>query len=512
MTDRPTSRVRTTGRHRSSPRRVSRRWLVVLALAGTGIAASVYVVGATTWLLGFLVTYSVFNLITSGIEVRWRLYGRRTPEARQAMAFPPAVLPAKATRRFSLIVPALDEAAVIGQTIDTLVQQTHPDVEIVISLAEGDDATIHEARAAAANLSRVVLVIRDYDKSSKPQQLNAALELCSGDYVGVFDAEDDVAVDLLLHVEALIDETDADVVQGGVQLVNLDLPVPENATFLRRCWTRLRGWYCVHNDMEYFFWFSSRMFYQVDQGFVPLGGNTVFIRRELLQKVGGWPLSLTEDCALGVQLAVEHNAKVVAAYEPRLTTREETPPRLFGKGSLDRQRRRWHQGFLSVLLDGKWRQMPSVQQRLMALYILAMPFIQAANALMLSVSIVTIVWLTAPVGYVLWMFSPFIPIITTMSLQLVGLHEFSRQFEQNARPWHYASLALGNYLYQMVLAWSAVMGVKRLIAGENNWLKTVHDGLHRSVTVSPATVPADHVAGRRIPAAVGTAEEEGTVA
>jgi cellulose synthase/poly-beta-1,6-N-acetylglucosamine synthase-like glycosyltransferase len=473
----------------------------VLILVGAVTAAGSWLVGPRAWLLGCLVGYSAFNLITSGMEVRWKLFGRRTPEARSAMAFPPAVSRTAATRTFSLIVPALDEAGVLRETMRTLERQTHPHVDIIISLAEGDDATIAEARTAAAASRRISLMVRPYRRSSKAQQLNAALEVCAGDYVGVFDAEDDVAADLLLHVEALLDQTNADVVQGGVQLVNLDLPVHDGAGSLARCWARLRGWYCVHNAMEYYFWFSSRMFYQVEQGFVPLGGNTVFIRRALLEKVGGWPLNLTEDCALGVQLCVEHGVKVVAGYEARLATCEETPPRLFGRGSLDRQRRRWDQGFLSVLLDGGWRRLPSLQQRLMALYLLAMPFVQAANAVMVFLSVAAVIWLTAPVGWVLWMFTPFIPILISQCLQVVGLGEFARQFERRARPRHYASLLLGGYPYQLVLAFSAVMGVKRLVTGQDTWLKTAHDGLHRPAQGSAPTIPRQRTPGRRVPIA-----------
>jgi len=43
------------------------------------------------------------------MEVKWRLHGRRTPEARKAMHFPPAVLAEHAKYFFSLIVPALDD-------------------------------------------------------------------------------------------------------------------------------------------------------------------------------------------------------------------------------------------------------------------------------------------------------------------------------------------------------------------------------------------------------------------
>lgn len=468
----------------------------------------VWLVGPKTSLVGFLVAYSTFNLVTSAMEVRWRLYSRRTPTARDGMGFPPAVPRAHARRTFSLIVPAIDEAAVLAETLQTLARQTHPRVQIVVSLAQGDEATIRQAEAVAAGCPGMVLVVKPYDRPSKPRQLNAALEHCDGDYVGVFDAEDDVAVDLLLHVEALIDETDADVVQGGVQLVNLDLPLPENATLWQRCWTRLRGWYCVHNDLEYYFWFSSRMFYQVDQGFVPLGGNTVFVRRELLDKVGGWPLNLTEDCALGVQLCVDYGAKITAAYDARLATREETPPRLFGKGSLDRQRRRWHQGFLSVLLDGSWLRLPSIQQRVMAGYVLAMPFIQAANAVMLPVSIAAILWLTAPVGWVLWTFSPLVPMITTLWVQVVGLREFAGQFQRKVRLRHTLSLIFGYHLYQMILAWSAVMGVRRLMAGQNSWLKTTHAGVHRTQPLGGTKIYVQRTADGRASTGLAAETEE----
>ncbi|MDP9815705.1 glycosyltransferase family 2 protein [Spirilliplanes yamanashiensis] len=449
-----------------------------------------------SWLTLFA-AFSTFMLVTSALELRWRIFGWRTPQARAEMAFPAAVARDRARRSFSLIVPALDEPHVIGDTIRTLVRQTHPRVQVVVSLVEGDEATVRQARLAAAGSPRVELVVRRYAERSKPMQLNAALGVCTGDYVGVFDAEDDVAVDLLLHVEALIDETGADVIQGGVQLVNLDLRPPPGASVWRRLVTRLRGWYCVHNAMEYFFWFSSRMFYQVRQGFVPLGGNTVFVRRELLTELDGWPLNLTEDCALGVALSVDHDVTVVAAYEPRLATREETPARLFGPGSLDRQRRRWTQGFLSVLLQGSWRRLPGVRQRLMALYILAMPFIQAVNGVMLPACVAAAILLNAPVGWVLWMFTPFIPIAITTSLQLVGLREFAGQYGRTAAPRHYVSLVLGAFPYQLVLAWSAVMGLRRHLAGQAGWLKTSHDGLHRRTParrrvpmVRPEPVPA----------------------
>jgi cellulose synthase/poly-beta-1,6-N-acetylglucosamine synthase-like glycosyltransferase/putative flippase GtrA len=423
----------------------------------------------TSWYGGFagfsslLVLFALFNCAMSSLELTWRLYGWRTPEALKATRFLPPVPVADSTLSFSLIVPALREEAVIGQTLERLCAQSHPRVEILVSLCDNDYGTIEAAQVVAARHSgRVRVITAAYARPNKPRQLNTALAYCSGDFVGVIDSEDDVATELLLHIEALCRAEDADVVQGGVQLMNLG--------------DGLKEWFCVHNVLEYFFWFTSRMFFQVRSGFVPLGGNTVFVRRSLLEEAGGWPDNLTEDCALGVLLCTQHGAKVVAAYDPQLATREETPPTIDG---LRRQRTRWDQGFLSVLMDGGWRRLPTFRQRFLAWYILATPFVQAFSGLLLPISLLTYFVLKEPVGVVLLMYAPFVPISFTLVLQCVGLHEFSRAYEQKPGLRHYISLLVGSYPYQLLLMVAALMAVFRHATGRTDWQRTTHIGRHR---------------------------------
>jgi cellulose synthase/poly-beta-1,6-N-acetylglucosamine synthase-like glycosyltransferase len=264
-------------------------------------------------------------------------------------------------------------------------------------------------------------------------------------------------------------ETGADVVQGGVQLMNLG--------------TRPRDWYKVHNVLEYFSWFSSRMFYQIACGFVPLGGNTVFIRRDMLAMAGGWPLNLTEDCALGVLLCTRYGAKVVAAYDPELATREEVPATIFNKekGSLLWQRERWNRGFLSILLQGLWLELPTFRQRLLAAYILATPFLQAASGLLVPVALATILLLKVPVFLAMLMFVPFIPITITVTTQVLALREFSLAYRQRARLRHYVFLLLGAPLYQFVLMGAALLAVYNYARGNVEWYKTGRANAHRPV-------------------------------
>ena len=369
---------------------------------------------------------------------------------------------------FSLIVPARDEAAVIADTLRGLVRQKHPRCQIVVSLCDDDTATI----AMATNIvrqhpDRISMVIRHYENPSKAQQLNAALATCTGDVVGVFDAEDDVADTLLLHVEALFLKSRADVVQGGVQLMNLG--------------DRFQRWFQVHNVLEYFFWFTSRMAYQADAGFVPLGGNTVFVYRSLLEQAGGWPPSLTEDCALGVLLSTKFGAKVATAYSAELATREEAPPTIFNKqlGSLFWQRDRWVRGFLAEFAAGQWLMMPTLKQRALAGYILATPVLQGASSVLLPIAIITAVLGKVPIAIAMAMFVPLIPMGIIILTQLLALREFTREYKVKASVWHYASILFLSQIYQFILMAAALMAAYKAARGDMVWYKTGRAAQHR---------------------------------
>jgi cellulose synthase/poly-beta-1,6-N-acetylglucosamine synthase-like glycosyltransferase len=424
----------------------------------------------------FLLASTAFNLVIGATEARWRLYGWREPGADEQIAWPDPVKTGDEKLSFDLIVPLRDEASVIGETLRGLLRQTHSRLHIVVSLCDDDKPTIDAVRAVVReNLltNRITIVTDHYANPTKAQQLNRALEVCMGDVVGVIDAEDDVAEDLLVHAEALLTRDGADVVQGGVQLMNLGIGLDK--------------WFQVHNVLEYFFWFTSRMAFHASTGFVPLGGNTVFVRRELLARAGGWPLSITEDCALGVRLTAEFGAKVATAYSPRLTTREEAPTTIFNKkiGSLFWQRDRWIRGFIEQFIAGRWLNMPTLRQRLLAGYILVTPILQALSFFLLPTAIVMGLMVNSPIGLALLLFTPYIPMGVTTASQLIGLHEFCRKYDMRASRWHYASLAFLAPLYQIVLCGAAAVAVYKYATGDKTWYKTGRAGEHRGLAAPP---------------------------
>jgi glycosyltransferase XagB len=422
------------------------------------------------------VTAALFLILVAGLTLvasttlAWMLFAWRTPSHLERTRFPQPQAPRLS---FSLIVPARHEQAVLRRTLERLASTDHPDVEVLAVVGHDDDATARVAEEVAATNPRVRVVV-DYNwPKNKPKALNTALPHCTGDVIGVFDAEDDVHPELVRHVDTLFVTSGADVVQAGVQLMNH--------------WS---NWYSVRNVLEYYFWFRSRLHFHAQQRFIPLGGNTVFFRAQALREAGGWDAEcLAEDCEIGVRLS-SRGAKVAVAYDPALVTREETPTTV---GALFKQRTRWNQGFLQVLRKGEWKRLPTLRQRALAVYTLAMPFAQAFGALLIPLSIAAMLWLAVPLPVAMLSFLPLVPTAATVAVEVAGLDEFCRTFGRRATVRDYARLLLGTPAYQVLLSAAAFRAVWREFRGQRGWEKTAHVGAHlgaEPVAVAPEGVAA----------------------
>jgi cellulose synthase/poly-beta-1,6-N-acetylglucosamine synthase-like glycosyltransferase len=398
----------------------------------------------------------------AAVTLWWTMHAWRTPETLAQTRF--AAPDGSHKLSFSLLVPARHEEEVLEHTVHRLLESTHGDFEVIVIVGHDDPGTMAVAhRVAGHDPERVRVVVDHNAQKNKPKALNTGLPLCRGEVVGVFDAEDQVHPALLEHVDHAFRHSGADVIQGGVQLINFH-----------------SSWYSLQNCLEYFFWFRSRLHLHARKGFIPLGGNTVFVRTELLREVDGWDEDcLAEDCDLGVRLSCR-GAKVVVAYDSAIVTREETPGSLVG---LLRQRTRWNQGFLQVLRKGDWRKLPTFGQRMLARYTLAGPFAQAFTALMVPVSIGVAVFLRVPVAVALLTFVPLLPLLSTLFFQLVALQDFGRQYDLRIRPWYYLVLVLGSFPYALVLSAAAARAVWRQRRGQTDWELTSHAGAHLAAPV-----------------------------
>ncbi len=408
--------------------------------------------------------------MTLGVaETYWRMYCWWTPGIMDGFAWPEAVKPEEATLAFSILVAALNEVPNLAPTLEQLAKQDHPNYEIVVALCSCDGETIAEARRMEGlHPYKIRLVIRQHSgRHRKAYQLNEAIATVGRDEnrrVVIADAEGGMHPQILRYFEARFAETEADVVQGGVQLMNLG-----DSVFT---------WFQVFAAMEYKAWFEGNMARQAGNGVVLFGGNTIAFTLAHLVGIGGIPDSLTEDGVAGILTALV-GGRVAVAYSPELCTRELVPPTVFDKrkGSLFFQRVRWVHGFVEELLRMRWRQLPTWRQRRSAGYGLASPVLQAISSVLIPVAIASAVLAKVPIGLSILTFAPLVPYTLVMVAQLMHLADFGRRFDQKVRVWHYLAIIFLPPLYQMILIGAAAVALWRHLLGRNDWYRTgrAHD-------------------------------------
>ena len=229
--------------------------------------------------------------------------------------------------KISIMVPLFKERAIAGRLVRRLNRLNYPRELLDICLVLEEDDTVTQSALKAANLPvwmRQIVVPRARLKT-KPRALNYALDFCKGSVIGVYDAEDAPEPDQLFKVARRFHETGPEVacLQGVLDFYN------SHANWLSRCFT-----------IEYATWFRIVLPGLEKLGFViPLGGTTIFFRRDALEKIGGWDAhNVTEDADLGIRLARRgYKTEMLPAL-----TEEEANCRIW---PWVRQRSRWLKGY-----------------------------------------------------------------------------------------------------------------------------------------------------------------------
>ncbi|MHA1129101.1 MAG: glycosyltransferase family 2 protein [Alphaproteobacteria bacterium] len=229
--------------------------------------------------------------------------------------------------KVTILVPLFHEDTVLPRLIETLSNLDYPreSFEVKFLLEEVDNLTT--AAIKKINLPDFIecLTIPKDWLQTKPKAMNYALPFCDGEIIGIYDAEDRPEPDQILKVvdHFMVAPADVACVQGYLDFYN------SRHNWLARCFT-----------MEYATWF--RVILKGIQRLripIPLGGTTVFFRRDILEKIGGWDAhNVTEDADLGMRLArFGYRCEMV-----NTTTWEEANARPL---PWVRQRSRWLKGY-----------------------------------------------------------------------------------------------------------------------------------------------------------------------
>lgn len=360
----------------------------------------------------------------------------------------------------SIIVPLYQEPEVAGALVDRLRRIDYPRerFDVILAVEEDDPLTLSALKAGALPPWMRAVIVPRGSPQTKPRALNYVLNYARGDIVGIYDAEDRPEPDQIHRVVQRFAEVPADVacLQGRLDYYNA------RHNWLSRLFT-----------VEYAAWFRVLLPGVQRMGLVvPLGGTTVFLRRNVLEAVGAWDAhNVTEDAELGLRLAR-------AGYQTEIvetTTFEEA-----NAAALPwiKQRSRWLKGYLMTW--GAAMRRPGVLLRELGAWRFVWLQVQFAGAVL--------GFLTAPV---LWSFmlkpfgvwhpldavlSPFAygALAVVMVTGLLGsiaisIYACRAKHLRHLRP--IAPLVEPYYLFGTIAAW---IGLFELMAKPFFWAKTTH--------------------------------------
>jgi len=411
-----------------------------------------------------VVLMMTFILLPQGLfTIYWMLYTWNNPEVAEKYSSPKEYTAPQYS--FTALLPARKEALVIRETIHAVNNIDYPDElkEVLVLIRdEDDDETIEQAKLAIQEIGKdnIKLVTFKDGPKNKPNGLNRGLKAATGDVVCIFDAEDSPHTELYNIVNTVMKRDSADVVQSGVQLMNFD-----------------STWFSALNCLEYYFWFKSGLHcFTHNFNVTPLGGNTVFIKRDWLEKANGWDMyGLTEDADIGIRLT-EMGAKIQIVYDERHATQEETPDTV---DSFIKQRTRWMQGFYEIFFKGDWRRLPMLKQKITSIYILLNSLMQALTVIFLPLGLYIALTQRIAVPIALMSFIPIFVLLVQMMINLIGIREFTLAYGKRLPLFFRFKMILWYYPFQLLLALSAFRAVRRFIRKQNAWEKTDHSNLHR---------------------------------
>jgi glycosyltransferase involved in cell wall biosynthesis len=188
----------------------------------------------------------------------------------------------------SVVIPAFNAQATIGDTINSVLRQSFSDFELIVIDASSTDATL----AAVSQITDSRIKVFSYPQANVAVNRNRGFKHATGDFISFVDADDLWTPNKLEAQYKALVETDAGVAYSWTNCID------ESGKFLRKCshvnWT---------GDVYANFLLDD---------FIGSGSN-VMIRRQAFKEVNGFDETLTnaQDTDLWLRLAALYNFIVV---------------------------------------------------------------------------------------------------------------------------------------------------------------------------------------------------------
>lgn len=293
--------------------------VIALALACLAVAVALAPAATALALLGVLMASLI---LSTGLRLAATVAALTRPAPARARDPAPDALPV-----ISVLVPLFHEPEIAARLVARLGALDYPRDRLDVALVIEEDDRVTRTALAQATLPgwMRVVPVPAAPLRTKPRALNYALTFARGTLIGIYDAEDAPARGQLRAVARAFASGGPDLacVQGVLDYYN------PQTNWMTRCFT-----------IEYAAWFRLVLTGFARLGLVvPLGGTTLFFRRDALEALGGWDAhNVTEDADLGVRLA-RHGWRTELLDT---VTQEEANGRVL---PWIRQRSRWLKGY-----------------------------------------------------------------------------------------------------------------------------------------------------------------------
>lgn len=362
---------------------------------------------------------------------------------------------------YTVLVPMYREARVLPLLAKALKGLDYPasKVEVKLVLEEDDDETIDAAKALNLPGNFEIIRVPASQPKTKPKACNYALQFCRGEFLTIYDAEDQPEPDQLKKAVLAFRTAEPNLacVQGRLNYFN-----------------RGENWLTKMFTLEYSQWFDF-MLPGLDRLKVPipLGGTSNHFKLAALRRVNGWdPYNVTEDADLGVRLAQEgYTVGVINS-----TTYEEANGVL---PSWIKQRSRWIKGYMQTWLVHMrhpvqlYKSIGPVGFFAFHFFIGAPAFTVLLNPILWAMTLLVFITQTQPVG---WLFPE--PFGTMAVFNLVVGNLFLIYFGVVAalKRRYFDLVLVGGTLplYWVLHSIAGYKALKQLISNPHYWEKTEH--------------------------------------
>ena len=233
---------------------------------------------------------------------------------------------------YTILVPLYKEAGIVPRLVRDINALDYPRTRLDVKLLceEDDLETIDKIRELALPPHFHLVVVPDSQPKTKPKACNYGLQLSTGAFCVIFDAEDRPDPDQLKKALIAFDAVPDNVVcmQGKLNHFNQDQNM-------------LTSWFANEYSMHFELILPAM---GASESPIPLGGTSNHFKTQTLRELGAWdPFNVTEDADLGMRLHREGYRTAMIDS----TTLEEANSNV---GNWIRQRSRWNKGYFQTWL------------------------------------------------------------------------------------------------------------------------------------------------------------------